>query len=167
MRRTSLIQTGPSTDRPLRAVDGLLPYLLARASHLISKRFYAHLRREGVPVREWRVLATLSDGDAIPLGELAEIILVEQSSTTRLVNRMIDRGLVKKAPDPADGRRVLVAITPAGANRVADLMRQAARIDRDIITGFEAAMTPGRGAALKAELSALIALYERLDSEDG
>ena len=43
-----------------RFVDDYLLYLLARASHVVSAEFHATLRRAGVAVPVWRVLATLS-----------------------------------------------------------------------------------------------------------
>ena len=139
-----------------RSIDTFLPYLLSRASHLVSRRFYALLKRQGMPIREWRVLGTLFDGDGVPLGELAEICLIEQSTATRLIDRMAARGLVEKKVDGDDRRRALVCITPAGRSAASGLMEQAREIDRAIVAGFD----PKRRAQLKAELEALIAVME-------
>lgn len=139
-----------------RAIDQFLPYLLSRASHLVSRRFYALLKRHGMPIREWRVLATLFDGEGLPLGELAEICITEQSTATRLIERMSVRGLVEKRIDPGDRRRTLVHITAAGRTAVGELIAQAREIDRDLVEGFDRR----RGERLKAELEALIAGME-------
>ena len=52
-------------------IDGYLAYLLARASHLISAEFHAVVRRSRLPVLQWRVLATLADGQRLSVGEVA------------------------------------------------------------------------------------------------
>ena len=50
-----------------RFVDDYLLYLMARASHLISSEFHEQLRRRGVSVPVWRVLACLvgSGGETV------------------------------------------------------------------------------------------------------
>ena len=139
-----------------RSIDQFLPYLLSRASHLVSRRFYALLKRHGMPIREWRVLATLYDGEGVPLGELAEICLIEQSTATRLIDRMAVRRLVEKRIDEKDRRRTFVHIAPAGGAAVEGLMVQAREIDNSIVAGFDT----GRRARLKEELEALISAME-------
>ena len=46
--------------------------------------------------------------------ELAAFESIAQPSATALVGRLEAQGLVARADDPADGRAVLVSITPAG-----------------------------------------------------
>lgn len=46
--------------------------------------------------------------------ELAAEERVTQPAITLLVNRLEERGWVKRIPDPSDGRAVLVSLTPAG-----------------------------------------------------
>lgn len=145
-----------------RRIDDLLPYLLARASVLISRRFYALLKRQGMPVNEWRALAVLSDGGGVILGDLANMILSEQSTTTRLIARMEKRGLVEKRVDPADRRRTLLFITTAGQRAIDGLMTQALAIDAEILDGFD----PARGARLKDDLVALIDAFEIAPPDD-
>ena len=140
--------------------DQLLPYLLARASHIVSAEFYGRLKRRGVPVRRWRLLGLLWDREAMTIGELARGILIEQSSTTRLVDRAAADGLVEKFTDARDRRRVLVRITPAGRDYIADLVADAAQADRTIAAEIDEAADPNATERLKSELRALIARLE-------
>jgi DNA-binding MarR family transcriptional regulator len=136
-------------------VEQLLPYLLARASHLVSAAFYARLRRRGISVRRWRLLAMLWDGGGMTIGALSRSILIEQSSTTRLVDRAVADGLVDKRADARDRRRVRVHITPAGRDYIADLIEDAAQVDRAIA----AEVDPQATTELKATLRTLIARF--------
>jgi len=140
--------------------DQLLPYLLARASHIVSAEFYGRLKRRGVPVRRWRLLGLLWDREVMTIGELARGILIAQSSTTRLVDRAAADGLVEKFADARDRRRVLVRITPAGCDYIADLIDDAARADRAIAAEIDDAVDTDATERLKSELRALIARLE-------
>lgn len=59
-------------------------------------------------------LATLERGGPCRLTDLAEIEGVAQPSMTTLVTGLERSGLAERQPSPADGRVVLVALTPAG-----------------------------------------------------
>lgn len=137
--------------------DRLLPYLLARGSQIISAEFYDNLRRRGIPVRRWRLLGMLWDADGLTIGELSEAILVEQSSTTRLVDRAVAEGLVVKRGDARDKRKVVVSITDAGRAYIADLVDEAQRVDAALAESFD----PEKTMALKTALRELIDHFAR------
>lgn len=67
-------------------------------------------------MREYDVLYTLAKQPGpLRIGELGGSVLLSQPGLSRLVDRLVQRGLVARSPDPADGRSVRVALTPAGA----------------------------------------------------
>jgi len=160
MHRKTTAKPPGRQSHALAFSDQLLPYLLARASHLVSAEFYARLKRRGVPVRRWRLLGLLWDREEMTIGELARGILIEQSSTTRLVDRAASDGLVEKRIDARDRRRVRVRITPEGRDYIADLVADAARTDRAIAAEIDAAVDTDATERLKSELRALIARLE-------
>jgi len=160
MHTNTTAKPRPRQSRALAFSDRLLPYLLARASHIVSAEFYARLKRRGVPVRRWRLLGLLWDRREMTIGELARGILIEQSSTTRLVDRAAAEGLVEKFADADDRRRVRVRITPAGRDYIADLVAEAARTDRAMSAEIDAALDADATERLKGELRDLIARLE-------
>lgn len=109
----------------MRFVDDYLSYLLARASHQVSREFHAQLKPHGMTIAEWRVLATLVDGDGLSLGELADAVLFKQSSLTKAIDRMERDGLVKRLPGAGDRRRIRIVITSRGAAAVRRLLTRA------------------------------------------
>jgi DNA-binding MarR family transcriptional regulator len=135
--------------------DQLLPYLLARASHLVSAEFYDNLRRRGIPVRRWRLLGMLWDSDGLTIGALSAAILVEQSSTTRLVDRAVAEGLVRKRAMAGDKRKVVVSITDKGRAYIADLVAEAQRVNAALAEAWD----PDKTEALKSALRELIAHF--------
>ncbi|MDP1740119.1 MAG: MarR family winged helix-turn-helix transcriptional regulator [Polaromonas sp.] len=121
---------------PDRFIDGYLSYLLARASHTVYREFHAQVRAAGLGPLEWRLLATLSDGDGLTIGELAREILAQQPTLTKLVQRMEKAGWVQRGADPADARRTLVFETKQGRATVAALLAQAKVHEDALLQGF-------------------------------
>jgi len=66
-------------------------------------------------------IKALSNGKGLPVGALAERLLVRQHSAVELVDRLARLGLVQRASDPSDGRRVLVTLTEEGEARLGAL----------------------------------------------
>ena len=106
-------------------IDGYLAYLLARASHLISAEFHVVVRQARLPVLQWRVLATLADGQVSSIGEVAAIILVPQSTLTRVAARMVAAGLLLRADDAQDRRVTRIRLSAKGLKLAGRLVPQA------------------------------------------
>jgi DNA-binding MarR family transcriptional regulator len=106
-------------------IDGYLAYLLARASQLISAEFHVVVRRSRLPVLQWRVLATLADSQALSIGEVAAIVLVPQSTLTRVAERMVQAGLLLRADDAQDRRITRIRLSAKGLRLAARLVQQA------------------------------------------
>jgi DNA-binding MarR family transcriptional regulator len=120
-------------------IDDYLAYLLARASHLISAEFHVVVRRSRLPVQQWRVLATLADGQVSSIGEVADIVLIPQSTLTRVAERMVRAGLLLRATDESDRRITRVRLSAKGLKLAAPLVEQA--------RAHEAAVVQALGAA--------------------
>jgi DNA-binding MarR family transcriptional regulator len=79
---------------------------------------------------------------------------ITQPGMTGIVDRLAAAGLVRRQPDPADGRAALVAITPAGHDYLMSIRRQrAATVAAHIST-----LDPAQQRALAAAAAALQAL---------
>jgi DNA-binding MarR family transcriptional regulator len=100
-----------SVDRRSSQLDDIAEALPQRSAAL-SRLF---LTRSSVCVSrtEVGVLRNLREGPR-RITELAADERVTQPAITLLVNRLEERGWVKRVPDPGDGRAVLVSLTPVG-----------------------------------------------------
>ncbi|RFB79886.1 MarR family winged helix-turn-helix transcriptional regulator [Methylovirgula sp. 4M-Z18] len=58
---------------------------------------------------------------ACSIGDLAERLMIRHHSTVELVDRLEKLWLVERHADAADGRKILVHITPAGEARLQEL----------------------------------------------
>lgn len=138
--------------RTPRFVDAYLAALLAQASHRVSNDFHQVARAAGVPVAEWRILASLWGGEPLPVGQLAATVIAPQPTVTRQLDRLVGKGLVERVAHGRDRRLALVRITPAGVALADSLVRQARAHERRVL----APLGPERAEALKAMLRALI-----------
>lgn len=58
---------------------------------------------------------------AISVGELARMLLIRPNTAAELVNRLELAGLIERIKDPHDRRRALLALTPEGSRRLAEI----------------------------------------------
>ena len=74
------------------------------------------LEEEGFPLTWYEVLVHLSEAPERRLHHqvLAKSVLLSRSGVTRLVDRMVEAGLVAREPDPNDRRASYVAMTRNG-----------------------------------------------------
>ena len=142
---------------PSAFIDGYLAYLLARASHLISTEFHVVVRRSRLPVLQWRVLATLADRQALSIGEVADIVLIPQSTLTRVAERMVQGGLLLRAADQADRRVTRIRLSANGLKLAGKLVQQARAHETAVVE----ALGEADAGALKRILGRLIEQHAR------
>ena len=78
----------------------------------------------GLEPRQYQLLLMLrglAPGGQASVSDIAEWLQVRHHSAVGLVDRIAMRGMAERRPDPSDGRRVLVALTPEGRAALAGL----------------------------------------------
>ena len=154
----------PAGESSGRFIDDYLLYLMARASHLVSSEFHQELRRRGVSVPVWRVLASLVGS---PAGEtvtgLAEVCLLQQPTMTKLLDRMVRDGLVRRSQDGRDRRVVRVDLTPKGEVMAMDLVKAAKQHEATLLDRHPEA----EQVALKDLMRAIMARHTRTSRRGG
>lgn len=102
------------TDRRL-AVDAWES--LFRAQHEVFAEISADFDGADLSQGEYDVLLTVtrSDDMTAKLRDVTARMLISQPSVSRLVDRMVARGLLTKCADPGDGRGALITATDEGA----------------------------------------------------
>jgi DNA-binding MarR family transcriptional regulator len=112
---------------------------LLSAHAVLMKQFAAEDIWADVSMREYDVLYTLSKcPEPVRINELNRHVLLSQPALSRLVDRLVERGLIQRQPDPTDGRGVLLSLTEAGQAVQRQIGGQHAR-------GVARAMTAGLG----------------------
>jgi DNA-binding MarR family transcriptional regulator len=118
----------------------------------------AALPRAGLSLTAAATLAHLQRSGPARLTELAVAEGVSQPSMTALIARLTDQGLVSRAADPRDGRAVVLTLTEAGQELLAQ--RRAERTRQ--ITGPLADLSPDDLRRIAEALPALLRLADAL-----
>ncbi len=80
------------------------------------------------PAGSAAVLTLLSRHGAMRMSNLAELLAVDLSVTSRHVAHLAERGWIDRSPDPADKRSRILHLTPAGLDQVDELSRRTTRM---------------------------------------
>lgn len=100
-------------------VPAVLAYVsLHHASDLIIKAAERNLASFNLSVARYAILRMLTGRGAMPSSWIAEKHFSRQSNITAMVDRLVRDGLVRRVPDPADGRITRVELTPLGQKAV-------------------------------------------------
>jgi DNA-binding MarR family transcriptional regulator len=127
---------------------------LFRAQVSVLRQLNAEFPTGLLSFNEYDVLFNLSrqQGRRLRLRDLNRHLLLTQPSVSRLVDRLVERGLVTKEADPGDGRGTIVCLSDAGH----DLFRRVA------VTHAETIWRRVGGALSISELEQLTALSDKL-----
>ena len=115
----------PKTEKELNVIDGLV-----QMSFLIHGMLERRAAEQDLSIITTRLLGVLRDRTPT-MKELGQLLDLDKSSITGLVDRAERRGLVKRTPSRSDGRAVLVTLTAAGRRFIA---RARAQFEADVHT---------------------------------
>lgn len=142
----------PDPDISSPDISKYLAYLLASANRRMRIGLAQSIAAEEVNEEHWRILEVLSDEHGRSMGDLAEQVLLNHPALTKNIDKLVSRGLVQRAADAHDNRKVLVYISDLGLETVARLKK---RVDAHH-DGIEEALGPRKTSQLKKLLESFI-----------
>ena len=78
------------------------------------QRFRPRLRDLGLTDQQGRIMRALAEVEWIDMMELARRCCIHPASLSRIVPRLVERGLLRRRSDARDARRITVALTAKG-----------------------------------------------------
>jgi DNA-binding MarR family transcriptional regulator len=100
------------TEKPLFA--DFLPHLITRLAYELNLDLVEKLRRQGINVTRWRILAVLAMGDGITILDIIDRAMMQQSALSRALMKMEKEGYVRRVAGRKDARCVEVFLTAKG-----------------------------------------------------
>jgi DNA-binding MarR family transcriptional regulator len=97
-----------------RTIDEQVLDLMFQVLGLLKNHFHAAIVDMGLTPQQAHALRALDPTRPVPMRELAAGIMCDASTVTGIVDRLEDRGLVERRPDPDDRRVKGLVVTPAG-----------------------------------------------------
>jgi DNA-binding MarR family transcriptional regulator len=115
-------QTGSAddgvTDTEVEAVQAACRVLVAISAQSIAAV------DDVVDLAQWRALVVIASRGSVSLGELASATSLHLSTTSRMCDRLVDRGLLHRADDPADRRQLTLTLTGEGRRLVHEVIHR-------------------------------------------
>ncbi len=128
-----------------------VPYLIYRITSHLDRSLRRRLRRSGINISRWRVLAVLKDHGRLNMSQIVKETIIEQPTVSRIVDQLEREGLATRETCGVDSRFVQVRLTRAGALAFKAIYPLATKHQNQALMGFE-----------KEEIQQLIGYLERI-----
>ena len=156
--RTNIVLTGNKalTVKPYYtlgnyAMRNSVGYLMRICTNRVLPQMEALFQDQELTFSQWTSLVALHDGRINTPGDLAHNICHDGGSLTRLIDQMVERGLVTRSRNETDRRVVTLSLTPRGRSLVEALAPKVMNYWNELLSGFT-----------HAEVDTLISLLTRL-----
>ncbi len=129
---TDILSRYPSIDPD---VEGIVDRLSTIQKHA-AKLFEKTLAGCGLNHGEYRLLlrlATRTDDRKMSAGRLSQLLMLSSGAMTNRLDRMEAAGLVRRVPDPADRRGILVEMTDKGEKVLDQAVLASAKEDASVV----------------------------------
>lgn len=142
--------------RPPRELVQSTSFLLKRLGWEVRDRVHERYEAAGASPFHFTVLAVLDEGARETQATIADALGYDRSYLVGLLDELEERELIERKRDPADRRRHLVNLTPAGKKTLAKLRALQASSDDD----FFVSLDPDERATLHALLHRLATYHD-------
>lgn len=130
---------------------GSLVVLLRYCEDKVRQRLQPILDEAGLSPEHWRVMALLHEQPGLGASAIARGAVLPSASVTRHVDKLVELGMVVRRVDPADKRRVVLALSTRGQENAERLLAEERAVEDTIAAGLGAE----RFKALARDLSML------------
>ncbi len=113
-----------------------VPYLVYRITGQLNRNLRKRLRRSGINIARWRVLAVLQDNGRMNISQIVERTIIEQPTVSRIVDQLEREGLAFRETCDKDSRFVQVMLTQAGEKAFREIYPTASRHQEQALQGF-------------------------------
>lgn len=163
MTRAATTRSVPTPGEHLRLAAQLC-FPLYATTNLVVRLYRPLLKPLGLTYPQYLVLLVLWERQAMTVRALGDELHLESGTLSPLLARLQRRGLVRKATDPLDARRVVVTLTARGqALRARALQVPEALLCRFVDGLGDSALAPSELIGLRDTLRGVLAAWQRND----
>ncbi len=152
MLRKSHLKSEPEAAATPPAEGLSVGYLLGRARASLLSGLDAELARFGLSGMQFAVLKHLADGSARTAADLCRYMQYDTGAMTRILDRLEEKGLMRRERSREDRRTVVLRLAPSGRAQLPRLVSAASRVLEAHLAGF----APAETEALKGYLGRMI-----------
>nr|WP_316638668.1 MarR family winged helix-turn-helix transcriptional regulator [uncultured Roseateles sp.] len=123
---------------PIGSLEDFIPYKLSvvanRVSQSIGRLFET---RYNIQIPEWRIMMALYAYQDLVFNEVVDRTSMDKARVSRAQRRLVDLGMIETFGDPEDGRKVILSLTPTGAQLCEDILPEAAKREAWFLTALD------------------------------
>ena len=135
MTEVTTNQTHPLKRLPEELVASSL-FLIKRLGMAAKERSLEAYEEAGLHPYHFAILAALDRGAHETQGAIADALGYDKGQLVGLLDELEDVGLIERRRDPADRRRHVVQMTPAGKKQLERLRRLSAQVEDDFLSSM-------------------------------
>jgi MarR family transcriptional regulator, 2-MHQ and catechol-resistance regulon repressor len=98
--------------------------VLGKAFRAAAKYLYSGLEQTGIDDTDFRILEVLLNKGPLPVNTIGPKVNLTPGSISVAVDRLLDRGLVRRVESHEDRRVRVVSLTPKGKRLIAPIFRK-------------------------------------------
>lgn len=98
--------------------------IFGKANKAVEEVDRSSICHTGLSITDFMILEALLHKGPLPINEIGKKILLTSGSMTAAANRLMERGLIEKIQDPADGRRFYLHLTKKGLKLISRAYRE-------------------------------------------
>ena len=94
---------------------------------LVRKKLFMHRkhhRGDKLPPSHYQVLGILRKRGELPMSEIGRLAHIHKSNMTALTDKLVDEGVAERIPDATDRRRIKLAISEQGREKLGHWKKQ-------------------------------------------
>jgi MarR family transcriptional regulator for hemolysin len=128
---------------------------LVESSRLLRNYIDNRAKSRGTTRAQWIVLFRLRQQEGLSQVDLADVLELQPISLVRLLDRLVEHGLLERRPDPRDRRANKLFLTKTGRRLVDDLDSLRDAIAVDVLRDIPA-------EAIRTSLDTLVGIKDRI-----
>ena len=133
----------PQRDKPPKPgqksppLEASLGYHLYRAHAMMRDRFASAISEFGVNPPEWAVLASIGRCGCSTAAEISNATGRDKAGIARSLRSLEAKGLVRRSEAPADGRAMLLRLTPTGSRILPKLEHASRSVNQAVLSTLD------------------------------
>jgi len=128
-------------SRSIDSMDQYVSYALAAAHRSVNGSLTSRLKKHGLQIEAWRIMEALDIDPRLTMGDLAQVVLINPPTLSKLVDRMVSNGLVHRQAAQSDQRQVNLLISDLGKKRMMQIRSEVEDEDQILVSRLGAART--------------------------
>ena len=123
-------------------------FLLNKTQNAVLIHFRSKLDEFNVTPAQYSILKCLWEQDNLSPKQLSQVLALDASTITGILDRLENKDLIRRVPSPADRRTLMIQLTDAGKALQTDIDRVIVEANHEVL----ADLTPEEQTALKGWL---------------